>query len=123
MSITLGFDEERVARLTVKGELMLDEAIASVSELYEDSRFTEPTRLLWDLQSARANWSDTEIDKFVDFIRKNRTQGRGRAAVVAIDDLSFGLSRIYEFKSYDVSVEVQVFRDLDDAIIWLKEEF
>ncbi len=123
MSISLRFDDGGIAHLIVEGELTLDEAIIAVRELYEDASFTEPTRLLWDLRAAQVMLSNTEIERFVNFIRINRTQGRGRAAVVADDDLSFGLSRVYDGLSYDIPVNVEVFRDFDDAINWLEEEF
>jgi hypothetical protein len=123
MSISLRFDAGGVAHLTVEGEFALDEAIDSMRELYEETRYTEPTRLLWDLRAARFTLSNTEIEMFADFIRTNRTQGRGRAAVVATEDLSFGLSQMYGLKTYDIPVDVEAFRDFDDAINWLKEEF
>ena len=123
MSISLRFDAGGIAHLTVEGEIALDEAIDSMRELYEETRYTEPTRLLWDLRAARFTLSNTEIEMFADFIRTNRTQGRGRAAVVATEDLSFGLSQMYGLKTYDIPVDVEAFRDFDDAINWLKEEF
>ncbi len=43
----------------------------------------------------------------------------GRCAVVASEDVHFGLSRMGAVYSQGVGVETQVFRTLDDAFAWL----
>lgn len=45
-----------------------------------------------------------------------------KTAVIAPKDLSYGLSRIYEFQSYDTVENTRVFRDPDEAIKWLGVE-
>jgi len=47
-------------------------------------------------------------------------QGIGNeAAVVAPDDLNFGLARLYEMESADSLQKMRVFRDFSEAGIWL----
>lgn len=45
-----------------------------------------------------------------------------RAAIVAADDLSFGLARIHDVYRDQNRRETMVFRTIQEAIKWLKEE-
>ncbi len=42
-----------------------------------------------------------------------------RRAIVAPQDVSFGLSRMYELHREDHSESIRIFRDLDQALQWL----
>jgi hypothetical protein len=122
MSLTLEFDANGVAWLIAAGEVSCDDAIASVRQLYADARFAAPSRAVWDLRAGRAVMSSEEIRRFADHVRANRPEGHGRAAVVAHDDLSFGIARMYELMTAETPVDVQVFRNVDEATRWLAGE-
>ncbi len=123
MSIFLSFDDAGIAKLVVTGSPSLNEAIEASEALYRDSRFSRPSRILWDLSEGRFSWTQEEVREFGDFVRENRPVGPGRAAVLASDELSFGLSRMYELRSDDIPVEVASFRDAESALTWLNEPF
>lgn len=122
MTLSLEFDEQGVARVVAEGEVNFQEAVDTVKKLNADPRFQVPTRLLWDLRAGRVNIGAEEIRQFADFVSKTRTEGRGRTAVVAHDDMAFGMSRMYEILTEKRLVEVKIFRDSEAALRWLQEE-
>ena len=96
--------------------------IQEAGKLYEDPRFVEPTRVLWDLRDATFEWPDTSVDAEVDFVRTKRTQGRGRAAAVVSSDLAFGVARMFTLKASQLQLEARVFREIEPALEWIGEE-
>lgn len=102
----------------ITGELWVDE----VAKLYADPRFVEPTRVLWDLRDATFEWPGTSVDAEVDFVRTERTQGRGRAAAVVSSDLAFGVARMFTLKTSQLELEARVFREMEPALEWIGEE-
>lgn len=44
----------------------------------------------------------------------------GRVAMVAGDDLCFGMFRMWEMSRPDLDYELRVFRDFDEARIWIR---
>lgn len=123
MPVELEFDANGVAWLRASGEVTFEHAIASVRRLYSERRFVAPTRALLDLRDGKATLSSEEIRRFAAHVHDTRSAGRGRAAVVVGDDLTFGLCRMYEMIAVDNPIETQVFRDVDAATRWLAREF
>ncbi len=102
----------------ITGELWVDE----VAKLCADPRFVEPTRALWDLRDATFEWPGTSVDAEVDFVRTERTQGRGRAAAVVSSDLAYGVARMFTLKTSQLELEARVFREMEPALEWIGEE-
>ncbi len=123
MTLNLEFDTEGVARCTGTGEVTFEETLDTVKRLYADPRFQVPTRILWDLRAGSFDISTEDVSRLSDYVLKNRVEGRGRTAIVAGDDLVFGMSRMYEFMTAESSAEIQVFRDAEAALDWLSENF
>ncbi|NQV71401.1 MAG: hypothetical protein HQ498_15360 [Pseudohongiella sp.] len=77
---------------------------------------------LWDM-SCGYNNSTEELKKFAQVTRGLALPDKSKVAVVALDDLSFGVTRIYSAVRHDRRSQHQVFRDRDQAIAWLNEPF
>ena len=104
----------------VEGRINLDEIIETLIKFYE----SDPTKnVLWDYRDAVLdNFSVDDIHIIVDRIEpyaESRTGGK--TAVVAPNDLAFGLSRAFEMIGDRLPFEIEVFRTLSDAIKWLSK--
>ncbi len=76
-------------------------------------------RRLWDL-SKHLKLANEDI-RLVAERGKRAWRGPARVALLATDDLSFGLLRVFEaFRSSD-GYEIRVFRDEEAALAWLRE--
>ena len=80
------------------------------------------TAELWDLSdSSKLEVTSKGIRDLValDKEHSEALEG-GRIAIVAPSDVAFGIARIYQTLSQDGPLEVEVFRERDDAERWLE---
>lgn len=122
MPLDLDFDADGVAWLTAAGDFSWEDAITAVRRVYADPRFAARARTVWDLRAGRALLDGEEVRLLAEHVREERPEGRGRTAIVAGDDLTFGMGRMYEQIAADGPVDVNVFRDLEPATRWLASE-
>jgi len=93
-----------------------------VEELFaalDDAAEGDPTRLrLWDFSSTGLRLSADEVRAVADYSRTKQFPP-SRIAIVAPDDLAFGLSR--EFGAFRVEEQwrIEVFRSVEEARAWL----
>jgi hypothetical protein len=123
MPITYHFKpDERLVILVHVGAVTDDEFLSFYKALYEDTLLDKSFNLLVDLRQTESSVrSATALNKFADFVRRQYvgTTARPKVAVVAPEDISFGLARMYEAFSSAVPWEFVVFRSADDALAWL----
>ncbi len=61
------------------------------------------------------------LELLSSMVKQAEDEIRGRhVAMVATDDLTFGMFRMWELRREDLDYEVRVFRDFDEALDWLK---
>lgn len=77
---------------------------------------------LWDM-SCGYNVSTEELQQIAATGRAVEMPDKSKVAILAPDDLSFGITRIYSVFRKDPRSEHQVFRDRDEAIAWLNTPF
>jgi len=74
---------------------------------------------------------DTEVDissedaqKVSDYARKafDKEGISYKLALVANEDLAYGMLRVYEGWSNDRAITINIFRKLDEAFAWIEEE-
>jgi SpoIIAA-like len=123
MPITYHFKPD--ARLVILAHIGLvpdDEFLSFYKSFYEDSRLDKSFNILIDLRRTESSArSPSAMQESVDFIRQQfvHTGARPKVAVVAPEDVSFGLARMCEVFSDAAPWEFEVFRSADDALIWL----
>jgi len=124
MPITCQFKPD--ARLVIfahVGVVPDDEFLASYNAFYEDPRFDKSFNLLVDLRRTDSSVRSSEaLHKLANFVRRElaSTAARPKIAVVAPEDISFGLARMYEVLSDTVPWDFAVFRAPDAALAWLR---
>lgn len=108
-----------ITLMTVSGVVTYVDVIDALDDFYRNNA---THKLLWDLTDAdvsKINKDSMELiikfDKTKASLRKN-----GMTALVANQDLSFGLSRMYEALSEanNHSINHGVFRSIDEAREW-----
>ena len=124
VDITTEIDKEANLRThKVTGGVTVDSLLAKLGEIYSRPDFQADMNSLWDLRGAEfLSMTSSELEKLANFVVGHwGTGGKSRAALVVSRDFEFGLSRMYEiFVESRMSGEVEVFRDLDEALAWVK---
>ena len=107
--------------LVVEGELVFEELRSFVQAVYEDDFF--PAGSLFDMRTATSSDVSTpQIRSLVALIeQRRRNPGPTRWAIVASRDVDFGLSRMFKTYADKISTDIRVFRDIDEAKLWLAE--
>lgn len=77
---------------------------------------------LWDM-SCGYDVSTDELQRLAATGRAIEMPDKSKVAILAPDDLSFGITRIYSVFRKDPRSKHQVFRDRDEAIAWLNTPF
>lgn len=123
MAIKMYVDPSRQLTIfTGIGEITFDDIARSINTFYAES----PTlNVLFDISRASVKTiSANQIAQIAERLPKLRmARKRGRTAIVAATDLSYGLARMFEtmtavsFKFH--LVETRVFRDIKVAMDWL----
>jgi hypothetical protein len=77
-------------------------------------------RRLWDL-TCGIKFTTAEIKALARYAKSELTTPFSKAAIVAPDNLTFGLFRVHDVEREDSLVEQIVFRNKRDALAWLKQ--
>jgi hypothetical protein len=124
MPITCQFKPD--ARLIIfvhVGVVPDEEFLSSYRAFYKDPRFDKSFNLLVDLRRTDSSVRSSEaLRKLADFIRGALaiSKARPKVAVIAPEDLSFGLARMSQVFSDTVPWDFAVFRAPDAALAWLR---
>lgn len=123
MPITFDFRPEQKLAIAVHVGVVPDaEFLSTYRSLYADARFDISFDLLVDLRRADSSTRSTEaLREFAECVseRYPNSDTRPRVAVVATENISFGLARMYEALSDTVPWDFHVFREVSDALEWL----
>ena len=104
------------------GTIPDDRFLAFYKSLFESDQYDLSMNLLVDLRQAdSASRSSKVLLQFAEFVRTKFSDitARPKVAVVAPDDISFGLASMYEIFAVFVSWDFVVFRAMDAALAWL----
>lgn len=111
-------EPEKLLIMTLVGEVSLDEITVLQSEMATDPRVSECVKCLIDLESS------IPVDGSPPWMRRiaAQTDSEGsltQMAIVAPDDLRYGLSRAYEAYINEAPFETHVFKTRAEADEWL----
>lgn len=104
------------------GKVAADAYVELWEELIADPRIQPGPRLLADFRRVEVTQTGADVrnvaaaaERFGDFMRG------GRVGVVATQQASFGLARMYTSLVDALDIQIRVFRDYDEARAWLLE--
>jgi hypothetical protein len=113
-------EESRLVVTRAAGVLKLRDLEENRAALLADPAFDPTYDHLFDLRGVGSIVFPTEDVERATSVRA--FSEASRRAVVAPEDLSFGLARMYGAHRGDLSELVRVFRDLDQALRWLERD-
>ena len=76
---------------------------------------------LWDFSDSGLSLSNSQLEKLAEYGKRRFTMP-SRVAIVAPEDFTFGLSRIYEVYREEGKLQLKVFRTELEARHWLLEK-
>lgn len=104
------------------GTIKDDEFLAFYKSLFKSDSFDPSMNLLVDLRETDSTPRTSDaLHQFAEFARRilGDTATRQKVAVVAPNDISFGLARMCEVFSVDLPWDFVVFRSIDAALVWI----
>jgi hypothetical protein len=115
--------EAGIVHTTVSGEIGASDIIAALEELFRHPDYRPGLIGLADLRSYTWRSEMSDIRRVAQFMIANGKKiGRSRTAIVVSSDYSYGMSRMYEAFAAASPIEVKIFRDMDEAVAWLRDD-
>ena len=120
MGMTYELSEiENVLVVSIKGNPGVDDIKHILDQIRNESGYSHSARL-WDFQESGFDFSQDEVLDIAAYASAGDIRP-AKVAMLVREDLSFGVSRIYEaFRNTDLT-EINVFRDKTEALAWLLE--
>ena len=115
---------QSIARVTLHGELIIDEFLALYEKLLLRPQFLPTMSVIWDARDASAvRLTSSDLQRIGNFVReKTIERGEGKAAWVVSADFEYGMGRMYELMTEGyIPVTFRVFRSIEEAIQWVME--
>lgn len=119
MPFSLELDvDNRMVRIHLRGLIMDADLLAADDELRADLRFEPDFDELIDMSGATEEKISARVLR--ELAARPPLFGMGaRRAFVVRNDLGYGLVRIFQARRGDVAGEIQIFRSLAHADLWL----
>jgi len=119
MSATYRLNDD-VVEMTLNGTTGIEEVIETFHKALDDSNTPEEFVLLVDVResSSLATRPTSEIIKVAEYLGPFQDRVK-RCAVLATENIHFGLSRLGAVYSETAGVMTSVFRDKEEAVNWL----
>ncbi len=105
-------------RAVLVGEASFSDLTAVMDAMTDAGEFSESLRL-WDLQQCELQVTTQEL-RDIAAIGNTRDRPSSRVAILAGQDLTYGLARIVTALRESGALMVEVFRQEEDALAWLK---
>ena len=120
MAVTYSL-EGSLLRLTLAGTYEPQDIVREFQAALADPLCPDPVSLLVDVTRSEslASRHPSQIRYVAEFLGPYAKRIQGRCAVVAVEDLHFGLGRMGSVYSENVGVEAAIFRDPEEARRWL----
>ena len=115
---------QSIARVTLHGELIIDEFLALYEELLLHPQFLPKMSIIWDSRDASAvKFTSSDLQRIGNFVReKTIERGEGKVAWVVSADFEYGMGRMYELMTEGyIPVTFRVFRSIEEATQWVME--
>jgi len=112
-------ESDEILVVSIKGNPSVDDIKHILDKTRDSSGYSHDARL-WDFRDASFNFSQHEIIELASYASIGDDKP-SRVAMLVSEDLSFGVSRIYEAFRHNELTRINVFRTKAEAIAWLQE--
>ena len=105
---------------TIEGQIGIDELRDALGKITTSTEFPPNVNALWDLRNLDFSRLNADFGEAIISAREeNSKRGNSKIALIAEDDLDYGMSRMYQMLSDNLPQKISVFRDTDIAENWL----
>ena len=104
--------------VTICGKVTVNDFVRFLSATGDMPGYWSYDKYLWDMRQVTEFPSTSEIRTYAN-VARSETMLSCRIAIVVDRDVHFGLARMFEMLSEHPGVVRRVFRDYDQAQIWL----
>lgn len=112
--------DDGIGIYTTVGDVDYQEGISVLNDGLERLKALEPVLILFDIRKTGEHRTPEEIRDIAEIVRSYFSK-KIKIALVAQTDLYYGLSRIFAAYVEDTTIEVHVYKVLEDAVSWLKQ--
>lgn len=98
----------------------LDEIKETVESAFQDARFVKGMPVLVDMRKATINRDEAELRAIAAYYISLREYIAPRFAIVTATPFIYGLSRMFKAYAESGGLQVQVFTDVGEALLFLK---
>lgn len=104
----------------VDAQVKLEELAKAMRNISEANEYPPDVPTLWDLRKLDFTAINKDyLEKLISLRQDNPQRGQARIAIIADEDLGFGISRMYEMLSEGLPQRIMVFRSVDEGEVWL----
>ena len=123
MSLTYQIDADAGMIFVVgEGESTQAERFQAMQAWMKDPAFRPGLNILCDFSAATSPPTLAELGEIVNFIkRKAAVIGKKKVGIVTSDPVTFGAARQFQALSHSGPHNVQLFKDRESALAWLRE--
>lgn len=109
-------------RLNLEGSYTPEEIMKMFMNALDDPLFPEEARFLLDVRksSVLSERSFNDIKSVAQFFAAHSDRVSGHCAIVADKEVHYGLSRMGASLAEIRGTKVEVFRDINEAILWIE---
>ena len=120
MPVQYRFDE-KILVIEMSGTYSIDELRSTISSAFKDPARPEDAVLLLDLSASQSfhERSSESVSNVARFVASFGQKFNNRLAIVAPDDLKFGLARMGSATTDNLDIRAEIFRDPAKARAWL----
>ena len=121
MPITFRIDKESgVVCTTIDGYVSTDEIIEGLRNIMNHPDFRPGLNGIADLRNSDLNTFSADVKRIAELLVEYRDKtGPSRTAVLVSNDVTFGMTRVFQVFAEQSSVETAIFRDMEEAVQWL----
>jgi hypothetical protein len=125
MNIKTEINEKENIRIhTLTGEFDFDSLFQHLEDIYNDPNFDPALNSVWDLTKVEGiqKINSDLLERIVAYVNRKRSKhGKMRTVIVVSKKVDFGIARMYEQKLEATGMsEISVFKDLNNALAWIK---
>ena len=123
MSISAKVDSELgVAFLIVEDPWSLDEFRDALGLMSKDPSFDEAMGVVVDFARVTTVPASADIEQFMAYLGGQDDRRNVKRAILVDSDLQYGMARMGAAYAEHYALRVQVYRELDEALAWLRDQ-
>jgi hypothetical protein len=113
--------DDKIIVIELSGEYSTDDARSVILNTFIDPTRPKDAVLLIDLTDSRSIYQrpSEKVVALAEYIDSFREYFSNRLALVAPDDLKFGLMRMTSVRAESLGIKIEIFRDYAKAREWL----